>query len=373
MRFRFFRSKSFFIVVATIITLSIAANTGVGWLYLLGCIYLSILLLSFFVPRIWLSKISFERICPSEIFRLNSFRTILIIKNNSRFNIGYIFITDNFLDTLTSLKPVSLKPKQEVRVEYEITAKQRGIFNESSVLLKTGGYFGIFNFSKTSRVMSEVTILPRYMDIMSLPINSYMGSYQRLTATNDVFHRGYLLSGVKEYHPGDELRAIHWRSSAKRNEIILKEFEPETGQNANILINNFINPGNKISDVTTAAFNERFDIMCEIAASVANYLINNGFSLKISTLDNKRNYISHPTFKECLDYLAKIKVKVEAKDNSKDLSFPRKWESTAYPEETLIYIASGDGFVVPSGTQNTLTFICRENDLDKCIKDYTYV
>ena len=37
---------------------------------------------------------------------------------------------------------------------------------------------------------------------------------------------GTELFGVREYRPGDPLRRIHWRSSARHGELIVREFEP---------------------------------------------------------------------------------------------------------------------------------------------------
>ena len=37
---------------------------------------------------------------------------------------------------------------------------------------------------------------------------------------------GSELFGIREYRPGDSLRRIHWRSSARRGELVVREYEP---------------------------------------------------------------------------------------------------------------------------------------------------
>ena len=42
--------------------------------------------------------------------------------------------------------------------------------------------------------------------------------------------------GVREYRPGDSLRRIHWRSSARRGELVVREYEPPGLQTLTILV-----------------------------------------------------------------------------------------------------------------------------------------
>lgn len=47
---------------------------------------------------------------------------------------------------------------------------------------------------------------------------------------------GTELFGVREYRPGDSLRRIHWRSSARHGELIVREFEPPGVQTLGIFV-----------------------------------------------------------------------------------------------------------------------------------------
>lgn len=42
--------------------------------------------------------------------------------------------------------------------------------------------------------------------------------------------------GIREYQPGDSLRRIHWRSTARRGELVVREFEPPGVQNLGIFL-----------------------------------------------------------------------------------------------------------------------------------------
>src|SRR5438445_13416249 len=45
---------------------------------------------------------------------------------------------------------------------------------------------------------------------------------------------GTEMFGAREYRPGDPLRRIHWRSSARHGELIVREFEPPGVQTVGI-------------------------------------------------------------------------------------------------------------------------------------------
>lgn len=351
----FWRSKVFYFVLAGIITFLIALNTGVGWLYLLSATYLSIIAVSFIVPKLWLDRLSAKRICPKETFRLNSFESVLIVKNNSRFSIGNFLVADLFLGAGNDLGTIKLGPGQSIELKYNLKPEKRGIFKEGKAIFSTGGYFGIFSRSRELRVNSEIIVLPRYIDINYLPATDNLWSdYAEKQEALQSHARGQLLKGVREYKPGDDLTAIHWRSSAKRGEIVLKEFEQEAVQEVIIVIDNIYKDGRN--------FSEKLDTICDVAATAANYLLNNGFSLRMFLLSSNNDYLLNPTFKECLYWLAGI--------------VPEYRERLKLFKETggkLTYLITADkdaGINADSlpGSPNIIRFVCKNSDIENCLK-----
>ena len=47
---------------------------------------------------------------------------------------------------------------------------------------------------------------------------------------------GNELFGIREFRPGDSLRRIHWRSSARRSELVVREYEPPGMRTVTILV-----------------------------------------------------------------------------------------------------------------------------------------
>jgi uncharacterized protein (DUF58 family) len=70
---------------------------------------------------------------------------------------------------------------------------------------------------------------------------------------------------LREYMPGDDVRKINWRASARLNTLIVKELEPDTSRYVSILLDN------RACDIE--GFEELFEDAVETAASLAVTLL----------------------------------------------------------------------------------------------------
>jgi uncharacterized protein (DUF58 family) len=90
-------------------------------------------------------------------------------------------------------------------------------------------------FFRDVRPVSDATVvlvLPRFKSVVDrIPPRELEAATAapRAGSGNEVF-------GIREYRPGDSLRRIHWRSSARRGELVVREYEPPGMRTVSILV-----------------------------------------------------------------------------------------------------------------------------------------
>jgi uncharacterized protein (DUF58 family) len=101
---------------------------------------------------------------------------------------------------------------------------QRGRFQLGPITLGSSDPFGIFPVSKEIPVKQHVVVLPMIIPFSSFPLPS-----GRLPGGEALRQRTHQITpnaaGVRDYAPGDSFSRIHWKSTARRRKLIVKEFE----------------------------------------------------------------------------------------------------------------------------------------------------
>ncbi len=101
---------------------------------------------------------------------------------------------------------------------------RRGRFRLGPATLIGGDPFGLFPAKIVVGGTREVVVLPPTVPLTSFPVPA-----GRLTGGEALRRRTYQVTpnaaGVREYAPGDSLSRIHWKSTARRDRLISKEFE----------------------------------------------------------------------------------------------------------------------------------------------------
>jgi len=124
---------------------------------------------------------------------------------------------------ISSVVPAIL-PNRSYRWTVHTTCVVRGEFTLGPITLISGDPFGLFQVSRKIAATSSVLVYPAAFPILDFTIPSGIlsgGDAQRqrthVVTTN--------ASGVREYAPGDSFNRIHWKSSARKDRLYVKEFD----------------------------------------------------------------------------------------------------------------------------------------------------
>jgi uncharacterized protein (DUF58 family) len=101
---------------------------------------------------------------------------------------------------------------------------QRGEFQLGPLRIVTGDPFGLFEMERKISAMSRLVVYPSTVEIpeFALPIGILPGGDALRRRTHYITSNA---AGVRDYVPGDSINRIHWRSTARRDRLIVKEFE----------------------------------------------------------------------------------------------------------------------------------------------------
>lgn len=101
---------------------------------------------------------------------------------------------------------------------------ERGRYRLGPIRLRTSDPFGLFPMERDLTPTTHVVVLPLTFDInqFALPVGMLPGGDALRRRTHYVTTNA---AGVRDYVPGDSFSRIHWRSTARRNRLIVKEFE----------------------------------------------------------------------------------------------------------------------------------------------------
>jgi uncharacterized protein (DUF58 family) len=213
--------------------LSLLAITGLvalagGWplMFYAAWAILSLLLVAYLLSIVGLRALYFERRARALRAEVGSyFDERIIVENRSWVPKLWLEIEDQGQHPEhTASFVVSLGPYGRFVRPVHTLCRQRGVFQLGPVYAESGDPFGLF---RQRRLIDEASTLVVYP--VALPLASFGRVDGELTGGalqgERVQHTTTNVSGVREYLPGDTFNRIHWRTTARQQRLMVKEFE----------------------------------------------------------------------------------------------------------------------------------------------------
>lgn len=254
-----------------------AINTGNNLLFLLLGMLLSLIIASGILSEISLRKLDVNRIIPKRLFARQPHLIQLEVTNYKRFLPSYsIEVEDILADKPMEKRCYFLKipARRSQNTSYRNTFLYRGLHHFDGFSMSTQFPFGFFRKSKNLKDPDEMVVYPAIVDISSFTADLLhaMGD----VPSRRVGQRGDFY-GIREFRTEDDPRQIHWRSTAKRGALMVREEEELFARQIYIALDNAIE---KPDD---PKFREERELAVSQAASLALHFGKQGFRVGLNT------------------------------------------------------------------------------------------
>lgn len=191
--------------------------------YLLGALLIVSLIWSWSAVR-WLAISRRTRTRRAQVGR--NLEEVFVVTNRSWMPKLWLEIRDhsNMPGHRASTVVPGLGPRSSYRWYVETPCTVRGEFTLGPVSIISGDPFGLFASPRKLAATSSIIVYPQtvYVEDFELPMGVLSGGdAQRRRAQNITTNA----AGVREYVTGDAFNRIHWATTARRDRLMVKEFE----------------------------------------------------------------------------------------------------------------------------------------------------
>jgi uncharacterized protein (DUF58 family) len=279
-------------VVGAVLLLVAAATAQTGWLFVVAVAVLGTVLGCVFVPH-RLTSLWVERLVPPIAVAGDLIDLSLVVTNRGKRPTPAIRVED-----LPSAFPAifdGLLPGSSATARSQRIVPRRGVFPGGRVKMTCGAPFGFIASSRTVTVDSPITVVPRTIELTSLPwisggVDAHDGGGAVRSASGDY-------TGVRDFRPGDARRAVHWRSSARAGTLIVREFEDVSAPRPTLVVHG--------ADVGTPP-DSPFEAVVTAAASIARHIVTSGrdVHLAATTIPDGIRHLVDASVPEILEWLA---------------------------------------------------------------------
>jgi uncharacterized protein (DUF58 family) len=207
----------------------------------------------------------------------------LRLENLSRLPTGVLLVEDDVPFVLGSPPRFVLdqvEPRGVREVSYRVRADVRGRHRVGPLRVHLADPFGLVELTRSFTAVDPLVVTPA---VTALPAVRLGGDW---SGGGDSRARSVAAAGeddvaTREYRQGDDLRRVHWRSTARYGELMVRR-EEQPWQNRGALLLD-ARRGAHRADGGVRAPGSTFEVAVSAAASIGVHLARHGFALRLVT------------------------------------------------------------------------------------------
>jgi uncharacterized protein (DUF58 family) len=233
-----------------------------------------------------------------------SARVVLRLQNLSGLPTGTLLLEDRLPYALGSRPRLVLERlgrHQASSVAYTVRAEVRGRYEVGPLVVRLTDPFGLCELNRAFPSVDHLTVIPQ---VVALPTLRLAGEYSGAgeSRARSVAVHGEDDAATREYRHGDDLRRVHWRSTARVGELMVRREEQPWDSRATLVLDTRAQAHR--GEGPTASF----EWAVSAIASAATHLRYNGYKLRLAgDLNAEIDAVEADGDGAILDYLAEVK------------------------------------------------------------------
>jgi len=254
--------------VGAVILFVIGTNAEAGWLFVLAALLLGAVVAGIVVPLVALRGLDVELVAPAETRQGVDTAVQLAIVNHGRgVRWGVVASDDHIGGATTSVG--AIRPGEQVEVGTVRGAPRRGEAHTAWVELRSAAPFGVAERRRLLPADVTTLVLPRVVPLGALPFIDLASSREAAADTEARRGQGPEYLGVREFRPGDPIRQVHWRLTARHGELVVRDLEEHRVPRLAIWID-------------TGSGDDALDEACSAAASIVSSASATGVGVRLA-------------------------------------------------------------------------------------------
>ncbi|MFC7550729.1 DUF58 domain-containing protein [Plantactinospora sp. GCM10030261] len=198
---------------------------------------------------------------PDRVGRGDPATMTLTIRNRGRLRAATLIAHDRCGTRPVPVPLLRLRPGHDTTVGYPVPTTRRGVIAIGPLRITSRDALGLVTLARSCGGIADVWVHPRIHPLGAVPAGVSRSMDGRVDA---VPHGSITFDALREYVVGDELRRVHWRTSARVGELMVREHVDTSLPRIVVLLDDRAAAHPTIVDGVA----ETFESACEAAASV---------------------------------------------------------------------------------------------------------
>jgi uncharacterized protein (DUF58 family) len=210
-----------------------------------------------------------RRLGTTAVHNGDTVQVTLTLRNPGRRPVRNLAVVDE-VETLgvASFEIDGVAPDEAVTATYRVQCRPRGIYQVGPIRATSTDPLGLAELSAPDGPADQLVVYPTVEVLEGFPIVRGQDPSMAASRPEHAQRGGEDFYTLREYQRGDDLRRVHWPSSAKTDRLMIRQLETPWQSRALVML-----------DVRSAVYEseEAFETAVSGAASVVTHLVKSGF------------------------------------------------------------------------------------------------